>query len=119
MKKTLVLGASPKPSRYSNQAVWLLREYGHQVVAVGIRQGKIRDAQIQRGKPEADDIHTITLYIGAKRQPEYYDYIVARQPERLIFNPGTENPELEEIARQNQIEVVKRCTLVMLNTGNY
>ncbi len=114
--KTLVVGASPNPSRYSNKAVRLLRRYNHEVIPLGIRNGEIDNLKIITGKPEISDIHTITLYIGPERQIEYYDYLLGLQPERIIFNPGTENIDFINLAENQNIETVQNCTLVMLNS---
>jgi predicted CoA-binding protein len=119
MKKTLVLGASPNPERYAYLAAQRLMTYGHPVVAVGGRAGHIGDLPIVTGQPELQDIDTVTLYLGPDRQHEQYEYILGLHPKRLIFNPGTENPELAELAVQQDIEVVEGCTLVMLSVGTY
>jgi len=117
MRKTLVLGASLKPNRFSNKAVRELRMYHVPQVAVGLREGTIGDVPVVTGCPQADDIHTITMYIGPARQPFYYEYIFSLNPRRIIFNPGTENPELKELAEKRNIEVVTECTIVMLELG--
>jgi len=117
MKKTLVLGASPNEARYSNKAVNKLRENNFEVIAVGIKDGKIADVDIIKGQPKITDIHTITIYLGEERQKEYYNYILSLKPKRIVFNPGTENSEFQKLARQNDIEVVQNCTLVMLSFG--
>ncbi len=119
LKKTVVIGASPNSERFSYKAVNLLNTYKHPVVAVGIRDGQISGIEIQKGKPEIEDVHTITLYIGKKRQSEYYNYIFDLKPKRIIFNPGTENDDLYTKAKGKGIEVVENCTLVMLNSGVY
>lgn len=116
---TLVLGASPKEDRYSNMAVKKLKKYHHDVIAIGNKEGFIDDTPIQKELTVFDNIHTVTMYIGTKNQDEYYDYILALQPERVIFNPGTENPELYKLLKQNNIEFLEACTLVMLGTGQY
>ena len=118
-KKSVVIGASPNESRYSNKAVKLLSGYSHTVVPVGIKNGQINNLEIIKGKPEIKNVHTVTLYVGKKRQPEYYDYIISLKPQRVIFNPGTENYEFYSILRDKNIEVVQNCTLVMLNSGNF
>lgn len=118
-KKTLVLGASPNPERYAHKAVFALRQKGHEVVPVGLREGNISGIDIQQGKPEIPDVDTVTLYMGAKHQPEFYDYILNLKPKRIIFNPGTKNKELAELAQKNSIETIDACTLVMLSVGNY
>ena len=119
MKKTLVLGASTNPIRYSNAAVHRLAQGGFEVVPVGVREGKISGVTIEQGKPALENIHTITLYLNPERQQEYYDYILSLNPKRIIFNPGTENPELIRLAREKGIEVEMGCTLVMLAVGQY
>lgn len=118
-KKTLVLGASPNPDRYSFLAVDRLANKGHVVVPVGIKKGKIQDMEIINGMPAATDVHTVTLYLNPTNQQPYYDYILSLKPKRIIFNPGTENDELEELAKQNGIDTIEACTLVMLGTGQY
>jgi predicted CoA-binding protein len=118
-KKTVVLGASQNPSRYSNLAVNRLAAYKHPVVAVGRREGKIGNIEILTGQPKEDDVDTITLYLNPANQKPYYDYILSLNPRRIIFNPGTENFELEELARQKGIRPMEACTLVLLSTGQY
>lgn len=113
--KTLVLGASPNTSRFSNKAVNLLDSNNHEVIPVGIRKGNINGIEIIIGKPNVKDVHTVTLYVGPARQKDYYDYILSLKPKRIIFNPGTENDDFENLAKQQNIEVVENCTLVMLN----
>lgn len=119
MKKTLVLGASANPARYSNIASIRLKNAGHEVIALGNRVGAINDIAITKERLDFEDIDTITLYLNAARQKDYYDYILSLKPKRIIFNPGTENPELMNIARKAGIEVVVACTLVMLSIDSY
>lgn len=119
MKKTLVLGATPNPDRYAYLATVKLRSYGHEVVPVGIKKGMIGGLEILNGRPVPEDIDTVTLYLGPERQREYYEYILSLKPKRIIFNPGTENDELADLAKANGIETVEACTLVMLSIGNY
>lgn len=119
MKKTLVLGASPNSERYSYAAVKQLVRYGHEVVAIGNREGEIDGIAIAKDTPQLDNIHTVSLYLSAANQPAYYDYILGINPRRIIFNPGTENPELSRLARERGIETLPACTLVMLSIGNY
>jgi len=118
-KKTVVIGASPNPKRFSYKAVSLLIRYGNPVVAIGIRNGVIAGVEIQKAKPEIENVHTITMYIGKKRQSDYYDYILSLKPKRIIFNPGTENNELFAKAKNLGIEVIENCTLVMLNSREF
>ncbi|HKK75846.1 MAG TPA: CoA-binding protein [Saprospiraceae bacterium] len=119
MKKTLVLGASPNVSRVSNQAVHRLKRLGHEVVPVGIRDGQIAGIDIRKGQPDVAGVDTITMYLSAKNQVQYYDYIISLEPKRIIFNPGAENAELYQMAKENGIEVENACTLVMLSLSGY
>jgi len=119
VKKTLVLGASPNPARYSFLAAKSLLKHGHEVLAVGKREGSIGNIPIATDYPVVDDIDTMTLYVGAKHQPELYEYIFKVAPKRIIFNPGTENPELVKMAHNAGIETVQACTLVMLSLHSY
>jgi predicted CoA-binding protein len=119
MKKTLVLGASENPARYSFEAVTRLRKHGHEVVAVGRKSAVVAGVQIETVPPAVHAIDTVTLYLNPTAQKPYYDYIVGLKPQRIIFNPGTENDELEAIAQQNGIKTIEACTLVMLSTGQY
>jgi len=119
MKRTLVLGASIKKERFSYLAMKSLTENNIDFVAIGAREGTVFDVPIRTGQPEVSDIHTVSLYINPKRQKDYYDYILSLNPQRIIFNPGTENGELFKIARENNIEVVLGCTLVMLHNKSF
>jgi len=119
MPKTVVIGASPNPRRYSNMAVKRLKQHQKEVEAVGLRNGEIDGVSIQKGHPEMDDVHTVTMYVGARNQPSLYDYILSLKPERVIFNPGAENPELKRKLLDQGVEVLEACTLVMLSTGDY
>jgi len=119
MKKTLVLGASDNPSRYSYRAVHMLKNHGHEVVPVGIRKGQVAGLDIHTDRPQENDIDTVTLYVGPQNQPAWYDYILGLKPKRIIFNPGTENEELERRAQQQGIRTEEACTLVMLSVGDY
>ncbi len=118
-KKTLVIGASPVQSRYSYRAVVLLNRKGFDVIPLGIRNGKIDGIEIVFGFPKLTDIHTVTMYIGYQKQIEYYDYILSLNPIRLIFNPGSENYDLEQLMNKRGIEIIHHCTVVMLLNGDY
>ena len=118
-KKTLVLGASQNPERYSNLAVQKLTAHLHPVVAIGAKKGSIGNTVIETEKIPIEDIDTVTLYLNPLHQKEYYDYIVSLHPKRIIFNPGAENDELYELAKSKGIKVQEACTLVMLSTGQY
>lgn len=118
-KKTVVLGASSNPARYSYLAVQRLRAHHHPVVAIGRRIGRVADVDITKEYLAENDVDTITLYLNPRNQVEYYDYILNLHPKRIIFNPGTENDELIQKAKENNIKPVVGCTLVMLSTGQY
>jgi len=119
MKKTLVLGASPDPIRFSYKAIKSLLRYGHPVIAVGNKEGDVMGIQIEIGKPKIKNLDTVALYLNPQKQKEYYDYLVNLAPKRIIFNPGTENQELMQLSRENGIVGVEDCTLIMLNNGRY
>jgi len=118
-KKTLVLGASSNPSRYSYLAINSLQKKGHDVIAIGTRPGKVGNTEIETQQKDIDNIDTVTLYLNANNQKQYYDYIVSLHPKRIIFNPGAENHELAELATKNNILPQEACTLVLLSTGQY
>lgn len=118
-KKTLVIGASLKTERYSNIAIKRLRSYDHNVVAFGLKSGIVGDVTIDTKLIDYDAIDTVTLYLNPQRQEEYYNYIISLKPKRVIFNPGTENPEFYALLRENDIEFEVACTLVLLATNQY
>ncbi|WP_125722324.1 CoA-binding protein [Flavobacterium ustbae] len=118
-KKTLVLGASTNPERYSYRAVNMLVGKGHSVLAIGQKAGEVAGVKIQTKAIPIKNIDTITLYLNPARQRDYYNYIIEAQPKRVIFNPGTENPELYQLLDLNNIEKEVACTLVLLATSQY
>lgn len=117
--KTLILGASTNPERYAYKATWSLVKQGHEVVLLGIKVGEVAGIEILTGKPSLANIDTVTVYVGAKNQVDWVDYILDLKPRRVIFNPGAENPEFAQILENKGIEVVEGCTLVMLSVGIY
>jgi predicted CoA-binding protein len=117
--KTLVLGASLKPNRYSNYAIQRLMAHDYEVVAIGLKEGIVDGVTIDIELKAYKDIDTITLYLNAKRQVSYYDYIIGLKPNRIIFNPGTENPEFFQLLKENNIDFEIACTLVLLSTNQY
>ena len=120
-KKTVIIGATPDRSRYAFLAANMLQEYDNEFVPVSIKTGEVLGKEILdlRKRPPIEDVDTITLYIGTRRQPEWYDYILGLKPKRIIFNPGTENSELEQLAEDQGIEAVVGCTLVMLRSRQF
>lgn len=118
-KNTLVIGASTHAARYSHMAVKKLRLYGHPVWAIGRGPGIIEGVVIQTGYPALKQIDTVTLYINSTHQIDYYDYIIHLKPRRIIFNPGAENPTLEQLAHHHGIESLRACTLVLLSIGQF
>lgn len=118
-KKTLVIGGSENPERYSNKAIKKLRLHGHDVLSIGAKVGRVEDVDIQVERTNFSDVHTVTLYVGPKNQPEYYNYILSLKPARVIFNPGTENIEFENLLKENEIAFEEACTLVLLSIDQY
>ncbi len=119
MKKTIVLGATPNPERYAYLATQRLLKFGHEVLPIGNKKGKIEGICIENTTPQYEDVDTVTLYLNPDNQKPYYDYILSLKPKRIIFNPGTENRELVKMAREQGIDTENACTLVMLSVGNY
>ena len=123
MKKTVVIGASENTERYSNRVVRMLHHQSIPVIAIGLKEGEIdarlndevgQGIKIQTGLPKIENVDTVTLYVGPQHQAQYYDYVLILKPERVIFNPGTENSEFEKKRKDNGIEVQEACTLTML-----
>lgn len=119
MKKTLVIGASTNQSRYAYMAIQKLTAYGHPVVAIGKKEGEVSGVKFTTEKVMFDDIDTITLYLNESNQKSYYDYILDLKPKRVLFNPGTENEELQKLLTKNNISFEEACTLVLLSIGKY
>ena len=115
----MVLGASPNPVRFSHKAVKSLLRHDQQVVAVGFRKAEIADQEILTGHPQIENVHTVSIYIGSSRQTEYYDYIISLKPKRVIFNPGTINPEFMGRLQNEGIEAKSECMLVMLSEDEF
>ncbi len=121
MSKTVIIGATPNPTRTAFIAAEKLSRYGEEFVPVGIKKGEVFGKKILdlRQKPDISDVDTVTLYLNPRNQEEWIEYILSLKPKRIIFNPGTENPELAKRASERGIEADFACTLVMLSTGQY
>ena len=117
--KTLVIGASVNPNRYSNRVVLKLLDSGIKVIPMGINQGNIADLVIVRPFEKQKNIHTVLIYITPEVQKEYYKYIINLQPKRVLFNPGTENPIFSQILQKHNIYWENSCSLVLLSTNQY
>ncbi|WP_035468220.1 CoA-binding protein [Algoriphagus mannitolivorans] len=120
-KKTLIVGATPNPSRYAYLAAKMFSERGLEFIPIGIKKGQVFGKEILdlRAKPELENIDTITLYIGPDHQEEWMDYLIGLKPNRIIFNPGAENPKFFKKAQNAGIEALPACNLVMLSTGQF
>ncbi len=118
-KKTLVLGATTKPDRYAFKAITMLVEKGHSVLAIGQNQDEVAGIKIYTKQIPLANIDTVTLYLNPLRQRDYYNYIIETKPKRVIFNPGTENPQFYQLLESNGIKVEVACTLVLLATNQY
>jgi len=119
MKKTLILGATPNEDRYAYLAASRLVKNGHPIVNVGLKKGVVAGVPIEKPETIHEDIDTVTLYVGPQHQEPLYDYILKTNPKRIIFNPGTENSELRQMANKEGIETEYACTLVLLSIGQY
>ena len=115
-----VIGASDKPERYSYQAVKLLQEKGHIVFPVHQRIKHIEGLKVYPSIRDVPDlIDTLSLYVAADISSVLAEDILAKQPRRIIFNPGAENSELAETAKSFGIQPINACTLVLLRTGQF
>lgn len=117
--RTLVLGASLNPERYSHLCMLALEKHGLPAVGIGLKEGKVGNTEIHKGTVPLENIHTVTMYLNARRQEAFYDYIFELKPSRIIFNPGAENAELASMARKKGIDTLEACTLVLLSTGQF
>lgn len=118
-RPTVVLGASTNEDRYAYKAILRLLEHGQTVYPVGVKKGEVAGIPIERELPDPGMVHTVTLYVGPLLLEQWHDRIIALKPQRIVFNPGTEDPAFEQRAREEGIEVTEGCTLVMLATGQY
>jgi len=118
-KKTLVLGATTKPDRYAFKAINMLVDKGYSVLAIGQNAGEVAGIKIHTKQIPLKNIDTVTLYLNPVRQREYYNYIIETKPKRVLFNPGTENPEFYQLLQSNGVKVEIACTLVLLTTNQY
>ncbi len=120
MKKTLVMGASTKPDRYAYMAAERLLKHDVEIELLGRRAGEVLGNAIHTEKEEVGkDVHTVTMYLSEKNQEELEDFISSLKPQRVIFNPGAENPEFQKRLEEEGVEVIEGCTLVMLGTGQF
>ncbi len=119
MKKTVVIGASLKPERYAYKCIELLREHQIETIAIGNKVGMVSDVEITTECPSVENVDTVAIYLSAKNLVPYYDYIISLRPNRVLFPPGTENPEFYQMAQANDIKPEEACPLVMLKTGEY
>lgn len=126
IKPTVVLGVSLKPHRYSHLAVHRLKKYNHPILPVGLRSGEVAGEEVitfhdafAKAEDHKNKFDTVTLYLSPKRQDQYMAYVVSLQPKRVIFNPGTENPEFYKLLKENNIDFEVACTLVLLGTNQY
>lgn len=119
MKKTLIIGASEKPERYSNKAIRALLQHQHPVVALAPRAGQVEGILFETEPKAFDSVDTVSLYVGPEIQNNYIDYVISLRPKRVIFNPGTENEAFAQKLQESGIDAEIACTLVLLRTGQY
>ena len=118
-KKTLIIGASVNPERYSYKAAEKLLAHNHEIYMIGNRPGVLFDCEISKEQKAYIDVDTVTMYVSAKNQTGYYDYIISLNPRRVLFNPGTENADFAKLLEKNGITTEEACTLVLLSTNAY
>lgn len=119
LRKTLVVGASVKPERYSYKAIEMLTGKDFPTLAYGLREAEVLGVHIKKDWESFEDIDTVTLYVNPKRQEDIIPEILKLKPRRIIFNPGTENSDFYKLAKENNIDILEACTLVMISTGQY
>ncbi len=116
----VVLGASPKSERYSNQAVHLLKKQGHHVIPVHPAIKEIAGLPVARSLADIDErVDTLTLYVSPHHSTPLIDAILSLHPARVIFNPGTENPVLKTAIKEQGIPAEEACTLILLKTDQF
>lgn len=120
-KKTVIIGASTNPSRYAYLAAERLHNNQIPFVLIGIKKGLVFGQEIQdiRARPHIEQVHTVTLYLSPANQTDWLEYILSLKPQRIVFNPGTENQQFIAMAEAQNIECLQACTLVMIGAGNY
>ena len=120
MEKVAVVGASPKQDRYSNKAIRMLAEYNHTPIPVAPKHKTIENFIVYDSIDKIPEkIDTVSLYLSSARQEPVIKEIIKKAPKRVIFNPGTENPQAKEQLEAASITVVEACTLVMLKTNQF
>jgi len=119
MKRTVIIGASTNSTRYAFQAVLDLNKKGFEVFPIGIKPGEIEGIEIITSQPIIKQVHTVSIYLNSTKQKQLYNYILGMKPKRIIFNPGSENAELAQLAYEQKIQVEHACTLVLLRTNLY
>jgi predicted CoA-binding protein len=116
----VVLGASPKPIRYSYQAVKLLAKHGYRVIPVHPKARRIDHLPVVNHLSQiVEPVHTLTLYLGPERSRSLIADIVGLAPGRVICNPGSESRELEAALDEAHIPHERACTLVLLRVGQF
>ena len=115
-----VLGASDRRDRYSYQAIQMLQEHGLQIYPISHRKLSLPGLTTYASIAELPvRVHTMTLYVNPSVVESLADEIARASPERVIFNPGTENPVVQQRLQQEGIRVVEACTLVLLRTNQF
>lgn len=117
--KTLIIGASVNPERYAYKAAKSLIAHNHEIYMIGNKPSVLFDRKITTEQTIYTDVETVTMYVSAKNQTGYYDYIISLHPKRVIFNPGTENLAFAQQLKQEDIFTEEACTLVLLATNAY
>ncbi len=119
-KRVVVMGASNKPERYSNKAVRLLLEHGHEVIPVHPKLDEVEGLKVIHRLDEIGGaVDVLTLYVGPDVSSAAAEAIVLLHPGHVIFNPGSENLVLEARLREVGIAHEQACTLVLLRTAQF
>ncbi len=119
-EKVVILGASDNPDRFAHKAMLMLEQYGHQPILVNPTLSEIAGHTVIADLDQVPrPIDTLTMYVNPRISINLKEKIIALNPKRVIFNPGTENPAIEFALKKTGIDTIHACTLVLLSTGKY
>ena len=117
--KIVIIGASDNPERYSYKAAKALLDKGFEIVLVGLKKKTVFNHEILIALPDNPAENVVTLYVGPQNQEPYFNALLAASPQKVIFNPGTENEKLQSLLDQNNIPWEEACTLVKLSLNQF
>jgi uncharacterized protein len=119
MPSVAIVGASPKPDRYSHQAVLRYRERNWTVWPVhpsGAPVAELPTLKTLAELPARPDI--VCLYVNPDLGLGMVEAIAQAAPTLVWLNPGSESPALRQALEARGLRVVEACTLVVLAQGD-